>query len=105
MQASYLGNIAAAIKAILEERPHEIFFVEGHADAVGHADYNLILSKQRAQQVKSALVNIFGLPERNIMAGGFGEKHLKVSTQRPERANRRVRVRCITPLVHASTAE
>ena len=86
-------------KAIHEERPPEIFFAEGHADVGGPADYDLFLSNQRAQMVKSALVNIFGLPERNIMAGGFGEKHLKVSTQQPEKASRRVTVRCITPLI------
>ena len=105
MEAGYLGNIAMAIQNILEERPHEIFFIEGHADAAGPEDYNLALSKQRALQVKSALVNVFGLPERNIMAGGFGEKHLKVSTQRPEQANRRVTVRCITPLVHTAVTD
>ena len=99
MQAGYLGNVAAAIHKILEDRPHEIFFIEGHADAVGTDDYNLKLSKRRALHVKSALVNVFEIPERNLMAAGFGEKHLKIATERPEQANRRVTVRCITPLV------
>jgi len=99
MQAQYLGNIGAAISKILEDRPDEVFFVEGHADAPGTDAYNLKLSKERALQIKSALVNLFGIPEKNIVAAGFGEKHLKIATERREESNRRVTVRCITPLV------
>ena len=103
MQAQYLANIGAAIKKILKDSPEEVFFIGGHADAPGTEAYNQKLSNKRALQVKNALVNIFGIPAKNIMAGGFGEKHLKVPTDRPEQANRRVTVRCITPLV--KTAE
>lgn len=103
MQAGYLGNVAAAIHKILEVRPHEVFFVEGHADAPGSYNYNLKLSKRRALHVKNALVNVFGIPEGNIMAAGFGEMHPKIATERREQANRRVTVRCITPLLKMST--
>ncbi len=103
MQAEYLANIGAAIKKILKDSPEEVFFIGGHADAPGTEAYNQKLSNKRALQVKNALVNIFGIPAKNIMAGGFGEKHLKIQTDRPEQANRRVTVRCITPLV--KTAE
>jgi len=103
MQAGYLGNVAAAIQKILEARPHEVFFVEGHADAPGSYDYNLKLSKRRALHVKNALVNVFGIPEKNIMAAGFGEMHPKIATQKREPANRRVTVRCITPLVKTAS--
>ncbi len=106
MQAQYLANIGAAITKILKDSPEEVFFIGGHADAPGTEAYNQKLSNERALQVKNALVNIFGIPAKNIMAGGFGEKHLKIQTDRPEQANRRVTVRCITPLVKtASTAE
>lgn len=102
MQAQYLANIGAAIKKILKDSPEEVFFIGGHADAPGTDAYNQKLSNKRALQVKNALVNIFGIPAKNIMAGGFGEKHLKVQTDRPEQANRRVTVRCITPLVRTA---
>ena len=105
LQAEYLGNIGAAISKILEDRPDEVFFVEGHADAPGTDAYNLELSKQRAFQIKAALVNLFGIPEKNIVAAGFGEKHPKIDTEQAEQSNRRVTVRCITPLVKAKPAE
>ena len=104
MEAGYLGNVAAAILKVLEDRPDEVFFVEGHADAPGPYDYNLTLSKQRALHVKNALINVFGIPKKNVIAAGFGEKHLKITTDRPEPANRRVTVRCITPLVKQQNA-
>ena len=103
MEAGYLGNVAAAILKILEDRPDEVFFVEGHADAPGTYDYNLNLSKRRALHVKNALINVFGIPKKNVVAAGFGEKHLKITTDQREPANRRVTVRCITPLVKTAT--
>jgi outer membrane protein OmpA-like peptidoglycan-associated protein len=103
MQAEYLGNIGGAIKKILADRPNEIFFIEGHADAPGTDVYNLALSRKRALQIKHALINVFAIPEKNIMAAGFGEKYLKINTEKREPANRRVTVRCITPLVKATT--
>ena len=102
MQAGYLGNVAAAIQKILAERPDEVFFVAGHADAPGSESYNLKLSRERALRVKDALINVFGIPEKSLIAAGFGEKHPKIKTEEAEMTNRRVTVRCITPLVKAA---
>jgi len=41
----------------------------------------------------------FGVPTENLTNQGYGEQDLKVPTQGPERANRRVTVRRITPLL------
>lgn len=102
MQAEYLGNVAAAIQKILGGRPDEVFFVAGHADAPGPYSYNLELSRKRALRVKDALINVFGIPEKSLIAAGFGERHPKIKTKMREQKNRRVTVRCITPLVKAA---
>jgi outer membrane protein OmpA-like peptidoglycan-associated protein len=41
----------------------------------------------------------FGVPAENLTTQGYGEQYLKVPTPGPERANRRVTVRRITPLL------
>ena len=40
-----------------------------------------------------------GIPPENLTTQGYGEQYLKVPTQGPERLNRRVTVRRITPLL------
>jgi OmpA-OmpF porin, OOP family len=39
------------------------------------------------------------VPPENLTTQGYGEQHLKVPTDGPERANRRVTARRITPLL------
>ncbi len=46
-----------------------------------------------------ALTNVFDIPPENLTTQGYGERYLKVNTQGPERENRRVAIRRITPLV------
>jgi outer membrane protein OmpA-like peptidoglycan-associated protein len=41
----------------------------------------------------------FGVPAENLTTQGYGDQYLKVPTPGPERANRRVTVRRITPLL------
>jgi OOP family OmpA-OmpF porin len=41
----------------------------------------------------------FGVLAENLTTQGYGEQYLKVPTQGPERTNRRVTVRRITPLL------
>lgn len=41
----------------------------------------------------------FGIPAENLTTQGYGEQYLKVNSQAPERANRRVTIRRITPLL------
>jgi outer membrane protein OmpA-like peptidoglycan-associated protein len=44
----------------------------------------------------------FGVPPENLTTQGYGEQFLKVETDGPERRNRRVAVRRITPLLSRS---
>jgi outer membrane protein OmpA-like peptidoglycan-associated protein len=94
-----LEALADAMLELLERNPAETFLIEGHTDAVGSDLANLALSDRRAEAVARALTDVFGIPPENLATQGYGKRYLKVNTQRPERANRRVAVRRITPLV------
>jgi outer membrane protein OmpA-like peptidoglycan-associated protein len=94
-----LEGVAEAMQRLLKENPGETFFIEGHTDAVGSEVANLALSDQRAEAVATALTNVFEIPPENMETQGYGEQYLKVETEEPERENRRVAIRRITPLV------
>lgn len=94
-----LEALAQAMAEMLEENPAETFLIEGHTDAVGSEMANLALSDRRADAVARALTEVFDIPPENLATQGYGEQYLKVDTQEPERENRRVAVRRITPLV------
>jgi outer membrane protein OmpA-like peptidoglycan-associated protein len=52
-----------------------------------------------------ALTERFAVPAENLTTQGYGEQYPKVNTQAAERANRRVAVRRITPLIDQQAAE
>lgn len=94
-----LETIAEIMERILAAHPDEVFMVEGHTDAVGTAEANLALSRERAAAVKEALVKYFVIPPENIKTVGLGERFLKIPTEEAEAENRRVSVARITALV------
>ncbi|CAN7311350.1 OmpA family protein [Neorhizobium sp. LjRoot104] len=98
-QASSLRKVADAINKVLKRDPSETFLIEGHTDAVGADESNLVLSDERAESVARVLTDAFGIPPENLATQGYGERYLKVRTDGPEQENRRVTVRRITPLV------
>ncbi|MBW3098935.1 OmpA family protein [Pseudohoeflea sp. DP4N28-3] len=98
-QVDELGNVAEAMDRILQDNPAETFLIEGHTDAVGSEESNLILSDERAESVAIALTSVYGIPPENLATQGYGERYLKIRTEGPERLNRRVTIRRITPLV------
>lgn len=64
------------------------FIVEGHTDAYGSAEYNLVLSKRRAQAVVDFLASS-GVPADQMRAVGKGQSEPR--TDNPyDRDNRRV---------------
>lgn len=97
-----LERIAKAIDRLLERNPDEIIMIEGHTDAVGSDEDNLTLSDRRAETVAEILSEEFEIPPENLITQGYGEQFLKVETEAPERANRRVAMRRITPLLSRS---
>ena len=94
-----LEGVAQAMERLLEKNPAETFLIEGHTDAVGSDVANLALSDRRAESVADALTNVFAIPPENLATQGYGEQYLKVNAEGPERENRRVAIRRITPLV------
>ena len=98
-QYNKLDRIARAIGRALEANPAEVFLIEGHTDAVGSDEDNLSLSDRRAESVARILVEHFNIPVENLVTQGYGEQFLKINTQEPERQNRRVAMRRITPLL------
>jgi outer membrane protein OmpA-like peptidoglycan-associated protein len=66
------------------------FLIVGHTDAKGNREYNLKLSQQRADAIREALINPFGISPARIEAVGLGEEQL-LNRSKPESAeNRRV---------------
>jgi len=54
--------------------------IDGYTDALGKADYNMKLSKDRADSVKSFFIK-HKYPEDKIIANGHGENEAKVSAE------------------------
>lgn len=98
-QFNKLERVARAMRRVIRRDPNEVFLVEGHTDAVGSRVDNLSLSDRRAESVVNILVDAFEIPFENLVAQGYGEDYLKIRTEAPDRQNRRVAIRRITPLL------
>src|SRR5262249_30475871 len=98
-QVDRLAVIADAVNRVISRNPQEVFLIEGHTDAVGSDVDNLSLSDRRAETVALILSQQFNVPPENLVTQGYGEQYLKIPTDAPERRNRRVTVRRITPLL------
>ena len=98
-QVDKLAVIAGDLKRVIDRNPSEVFLVEGFTDAVGSDVDNLSLSDRRAETVAVVLSQQFGVPPENLSTQGYGDQYLKIPTPGPERANRRVTIQRITPLL------
>lgn len=84
-----IDQIAADITSLAEYR----IVINGHADREGTEEYNITLSRQRADKVKLALLQA-GIASEHVQTYGFGESDPRVVTDDgvSERANRRVEI-------------
>jgi outer membrane protein OmpA-like peptidoglycan-associated protein len=98
-QASKLQAIADGLNRAISRNPREVFLIEGHTDAIGNDIDNLSLSDRRAESTANLLTQQFQVPAENLTSQGYGEQYLKIPTDGPERQNRRVTIRRITPLL------
>jgi OmpA-OmpF porin, OOP family len=103
-QAAKLQAIADGLNRAISRNPREVFLIEGHTDAVGSDVDNLSLSDRRAESAAELLTQQFQVPAENLTSQGYGKQYLKIPTDGPERRNRRVTVRRITPLLNGGTA-
>lgn len=89
----YALRIMGRLASFLNQHGAYVLTVEGHTDSTGSADYNMRLSRERAQSVADALI------KRNVSADriairGYGESRPIASneTDAGRRQNRRVEV-------------
>jgi outer membrane protein OmpA-like peptidoglycan-associated protein len=74
------------------------FIVVGHTDATGNRAYNLKLSQARAEAIRDALINPFGIPPSRIEAVGLGEEQLLRPANPESGDNRRVQLINVGPV-------
>ncbi|AMN43666.1 OmpA family protein [Rhodoplanes sp. Z2-YC6860] len=74
------------------------FLIVGHTDAKGNREYNLKLSQQRADAIREALINPFGINASRIEAVGLGEEQLLKPNSPEASENRRVQLINIGPI-------
>lgn len=89
---SVLITVAEFIKS-----PDEIMVIEGHTCNMGNKDYNLRLSRKRAESVAAFLRTIKNIPGKQIITVGYGDEIPIASNDTDEgRAkNRRVEIKII----------
>jgi OOP family OmpA-OmpF porin len=76
----------------LKAYPDKDVELEGHTDSIGPDDYNMKLSKRRAESVKKYLVDKFGIEASRIGTIGYGESAPVATndTEEGRQKNRRV---------------
>jgi outer membrane protein OmpA-like peptidoglycan-associated protein len=90
-----LSKVQRAIRIFGE--PHVV--IEGHTDSTGSDDLNEYLSQERAEAVRAYFVANGTLPNKRIVAVGYGSKRPLASNKTPEgRAiNRRIDLMIVPP--------
>ena len=81
------------VAAVMASHPEiKLLEIQGHTDLVGSAAYNLQLGQQRAEQVRSYLINVHGVDPKRLKAKGYGESAPMVAAtgREADEANRRV---------------
>ena len=87
---STLNELGAALTS--EQLQGYTFDLQGHTDAVGSSEYNLALSKRRADAVKRFLTAQFQIDSSRLKTVGKGETDLKDSDHPASEVNRRVQI-------------
>lgn len=73
------------------------FMIEGHTDATGTQQYNMMLSQKRAEVVSDYLVKNYSIDRDRLPVKGKGETELLSGVSSDSPANRRVRIINIGP--------
>lgn len=84
-----LSRIAKIMRDPVSE--NMVYRLDGYTDLKGNPDYNLTLSKRRADAVRKYLVNI-GVPPERLDSEGFGSQKLADPNHPYDLVNRRVEV-------------
>lgn len=89
IQQEFVGYIAS-VAGYLKENNNTHVRIAGHADSLGSDQTNLVLSDQRAAQVKKYLVQQYQIDPNRLTSEGFGESEPLPSLQSNDPRNRRV---------------
>ncbi len=101
---------AAYLLDWLSRHPQTKVRLEGHTDALGSEEYNLLLSYRRAKAVAAALADA-GLPPDRLLISAFGEQSRPTGREAASVNSRRVAVltegsnECLGPLLRRSTPD
>jgi outer membrane protein OmpA-like peptidoglycan-associated protein len=83
-------------KALKDTRLASMSFeIIGHTDARGTDEYNLKLSRDRADAVRSRLIQFHGVDASRLKAEGRGKRELKDPAHPEHELNRRVQIRTV----------
>ena len=92
-----LGGSAVAqlqkVATLIKRNPKATFTLEGYTDSYGSQEYNLDLSRRRAEAVKAYLVQSLGIDPMQIETKGYGKANLLTSPDasiEEQEVNRRV---------------
>ncbi|MDQ3415224.1 MAG: OmpA family protein, partial [Verrucomicrobiota bacterium] len=94
--ADLRGNAVAQLQKVatlIQRNPKATFTLEGYTDSYGSAEYNLDLSRRRAESVKAYLVGVLGINPGQIETRGYGKANLLTSPDasiEEQEVNRRV---------------
>ncbi len=73
-----IGGAEQTLKKLVDyiqlKPSYKLLVIEGHTDSVGTDDYNLDLSKRRAQTIRKWLIEKFKLDPKKVQAVGKGER-------------------------------
>ena len=81
------------VATLIKRNPNATFTLEGYTDSYGSEDYNLELSRRRAEAVKAYLVQSLGINPAQIETRGYGKVNLLTSPDasiEEQEVNRRV---------------
>jgi outer membrane protein OmpA-like peptidoglycan-associated protein len=96
-----MREVLDSVAASMVQYPNSLIDVMGHTDSTGSAQYNLDLSRRRAESVTNFLVSR-GVSRARIETIGYGEDYpiADNTTEEGRAQNRRVEIR-ITPITEA----
>ena len=97
VKPQYHGDIEK-VANFLKAYPKTTGDLEGHTDSIGTEDYNMKLSKRRAESVKKYLVEKFNIEGSRLTTVGYGESQPVASnkTDAGRQKNRRVVANIVT---------
>jgi outer membrane protein OmpA-like peptidoglycan-associated protein len=83
------------LATILNQNPELSFYVDGHTDSTGGAEFNQKLSEKRANEIKNFLENNLGVSKTQLEARGFGDTVpvAKNNDAQRRQLNRRVEIK------------